>query len=120
MSGLKQDIKHDILLKHHEHIMEAMQCSHHIQAKNSATHKYTTGTYTINIDQFWAHRETLPQPTRVSQKEMEERKRKKDYALVVIENGQSDINFKKQKLFTLENNDEEEMEAFVKWTRKKF
>jgi hypothetical protein len=30
--------------------MEAMQFSHHIQAKNKATHKYTIGAYTGSID----------------------------------------------------------------------
>jgi hypothetical protein len=33
MGGLKQDIKHDIFLRHPTHIMEAMQYAHHIQAK---------------------------------------------------------------------------------------
>jgi len=41
MGGLKEDIKHEIFLKHPENIMEAMQFSHHIQAKIRATHKYT-------------------------------------------------------------------------------
>jgi hypothetical protein len=45
MGGLKEDIKHDLFLKHPINIMEAMQCSHHIQAKNKATHKYTIGAY---------------------------------------------------------------------------
>jgi hypothetical protein len=69
-------------------LLEAMQFSHHIQAKNRAT-------YAGSRDRFGAHRETLPQPTRISPKEMEER-RKKDYALVVIKNGQKGINVKKQ------------------------
>jgi hypothetical protein len=63
MGGLKEDIKHEIFLKHPENIMEAMQFSHHIQAKNRATHKSTTGTYAGSRDRFGAHRETLPQPT---------------------------------------------------------
>jgi hypothetical protein len=37
----------------------------------------------------------MPQPTRISHKEMDER-REKDYALVVITNGQKGINVKKQ------------------------
>jgi hypothetical protein len=41
MDGLKEDIKHDILLKHPKNIMESMQFSCHIQAKNRATHKST-------------------------------------------------------------------------------
>jgi hypothetical protein len=45
MGGLQEDIKHEIFLKHPENIMEAMQFARHIQAKNRATHKSTTGTY---------------------------------------------------------------------------
>jgi hypothetical protein len=46
MGGLKEDIKHEIFLKHLENIMEAMQFSCHIQANNRDTHKSTTVTYT--------------------------------------------------------------------------
>jgi hypothetical protein len=31
MGGLKEDIKHELFLKHPENIMEAMQFAHHIQ-----------------------------------------------------------------------------------------
>jgi hypothetical protein len=43
MDGLKEDIKHDIFLKHHENIIESMQFSSHIHSKNKATHKSTFG-----------------------------------------------------------------------------
>ena len=56
--------------------MEAMQFTRDIQAKNKAAHKSTTRTYVGIKDQFRAHRETLPQPTRISQNEMEERREK--------------------------------------------
>jgi hypothetical protein len=46
MGGLKEDIKHEIFLRHPTNIMEAMQYAHHIQAKNKATHKSTIGAYT--------------------------------------------------------------------------
>jgi hypothetical protein len=46
MGGLKEDIKHEIFLRHLANIMEAMQFSRHIQAKNKATHKPTIGAYT--------------------------------------------------------------------------
>jgi hypothetical protein len=95
MGGLKEDIKHEIFLKHPENIMEAMQFSHHIQAKNRATHKSTTGTYAGSRDRFGAHRETLPQPTEYHRRKWR-KEEKKDYALVVIENGQKGINVKKQ------------------------
>jgi hypothetical protein len=46
MDGLKEDIKHELLLIHPENIMEVMQSTCHIQAKNKATHKSTSGAYT--------------------------------------------------------------------------
>jgi hypothetical protein len=45
MGGLKEDIKHEIHLKQHENVMEAMQSTQHIQAKNRDTRKYTNGIY---------------------------------------------------------------------------
>jgi hypothetical protein len=63
MGGLKEDIKHEIFLKHHVNILEAMEFAHHIQAKNRTTHKSTTGTYVGNRDRFVPHRGTMPQPT---------------------------------------------------------
>jgi hypothetical protein len=76
MGGLKEDIKHELLLKHTKNILEAMQFSHHIQAKTRYTHKSTTTTYERSKDRFGAHTETLPQPTRISPKEMEKRRAK--------------------------------------------
>jgi len=63
---LLEAIKHEIFLKRPKNIMESMQSSHHIQANNRATHKYTTRTYEKNKDQFVPHTETLPQPTWIS------------------------------------------------------
>jgi hypothetical protein len=48
-SGLKEDIKHEILLRHPTNMMEAMQFARHIQAKNKATHKSIIGAYTRSI-----------------------------------------------------------------------
>jgi hypothetical protein len=45
MGVLKQDIKHEIFLKHLGNIMEVLEFSCHIQAKNKATHKSTIGEY---------------------------------------------------------------------------
>jgi len=45
MGVLKQAIKHEILLKHLENVMEDMWFSRHIQAKNKDTHMYTMGAY---------------------------------------------------------------------------
>jgi hypothetical protein len=75
--GLKEDIKHELFLKHPKNIMEAMQCFHHIQAKNKDTCKSIMGSYVGRRDHFGVHKKTLPQPTRISQKEMEERREKK-------------------------------------------
>jgi hypothetical protein len=50
MGGLKEDIKHELFLKHHENIMEAMQFAHHIQAKNRATHNSIARTYARSRD----------------------------------------------------------------------
>jgi hypothetical protein len=63
VGGLKEDIKHGIFLNNSENIMEAMQFSHHIQAKNKATHKSTIGAYARNKYHFGVHKTTLPQPT---------------------------------------------------------
>jgi hypothetical protein len=46
MGDFKQDIKHEIFLRHHENIMEAMKFSHHIQAKNKATQKFSIREHT--------------------------------------------------------------------------
>jgi hypothetical protein len=56
MGGLKQDIKHDIFLRHSTNIMEAMQFARHIQAKNKDTHKSIVGEYTISRDRFGVHK----------------------------------------------------------------
>jgi hypothetical protein len=74
MGGLKQDIKHDIFLRHPTNIMEAMQNALHIQAKNKATHKYTIGAYTSRKDHFGGHKTSVPQPTRLKPQQMDERR----------------------------------------------
>lgn len=54
--------------------MEAMQFSHHIRAKNKATHKSIMGAYARRNSHFGVHKITLPQPTQISHKGMEERR----------------------------------------------
>jgi hypothetical protein len=66
MGGLNKDIKHELFLKHPENIMEAMQFSCHIQAKNNATHMSTIGAYVERKDRFGVHKIAVPQPTRIS------------------------------------------------------
>ena len=46
MSGLKEDIKYELFLRHPTNIMGVMQSTCHIQAKNNAMHKSTIGAYT--------------------------------------------------------------------------
>jgi hypothetical protein len=112
MGGLQEDIKHEIFLKHVENIMEAMQFSCHIQAKNRATQKYTTRTYVGRKYIFGSHRETLPQPTQISPREMEET-RAKGLSFYCNKKWSKGNKCQETKLFTLENNDEEEMEASI-------
>jgi hypothetical protein len=76
MGGLKQYIKHDILLRHPTHSMESMQFSHHIQSKNKDTHKSTIGEYTWSKDSFGIHKTRVPQPTRLKPKQMNGRREK--------------------------------------------
>jgi hypothetical protein len=106
MGGLQEDIKHEILLKHVENIMDVMQFSYHIQDKNRATHKYTTGTYEGSSDIFGAHRETLPQTTQISPREMEEI-REKGLCFGCNKKWSKGHKCQETKLFSLENNDEE-------------
>jgi hypothetical protein len=56
--------------------MESMQFSRHIQAKNKATHKYTIGAYAGSIDHFRVHKTTMPQLTRLTPQQMDERREK--------------------------------------------
>ncbi len=62
IGGLKDEIKHELLFNNLEYFIEAMQFYHHIQAKNKATHKHTTGTYAGSIDRFVPHKAAQPQP----------------------------------------------------------
>jgi hypothetical protein len=72
MGGLKQDIKHEFFSRHPTNIMEAMQDPCHIQAKNKARHKSTTRAY--NIDHVGGHKTIIPQPTRLTPHQMEDRR----------------------------------------------
>jgi hypothetical protein len=56
--------------------MESMQISHHIQAKNKATHKSTIGSYTRSKYCFGVHNTTIPQPTRLAPKHLDETRSK--------------------------------------------
>ena len=112
MGGLHEDIKHKFFLKHTKNIMEAMQFACHIQVKNRATHKYTNGKYACTIYRFGAHRETLPQPTQISPREMEETRAKR-LSFYCNKKWSKGNKCQETKLFTLENNDEEEMEASI-------
>jgi hypothetical protein len=57
------------------------------------------------------HRATLPQPTQISQEEMDER-REKGLCFGCNRKWSKGHKCQKTKLFTLENNDEEEIKAF--------
>ena len=76
MGGLKEDIKHDIFLRHPTNIVEAMRSYHCIQSKNKATHKSNIGTYPRSRDHFGVHKTIIPQPTRLTPQQMDERKEK--------------------------------------------
>jgi hypothetical protein len=56
MGGLKEDIKHEFFLRHLANIMEVMQSTRHIQAKNKATHKSIMGAYIGSKDRFGVHK----------------------------------------------------------------
>jgi hypothetical protein len=66
VGGLKEDIKHEIFLKHLENVMEVMQFVCHIQTKNKVIHKSNIGAYAGSRDNFGVHKTSLPQPTRIS------------------------------------------------------
>jgi hypothetical protein len=110
MGGLKEDIKHEIFLKHLENIMEAMQFAHHIQARNKTTHKSTIGAYAGSRDHFGVHKTTLTQPNRMSHKEMEEIRAKR-LCFGCSNKWLKGHKCQETKLFTLENSDEEEVDA---------
>jgi hypothetical protein len=71
--GLKEDIKHEFFLRHPINIMEDMQYACHIQAKNKDTHKYTIGGYIGSINHFGVHKTSVPQMTRLTPQQMDER-----------------------------------------------
>jgi hypothetical protein len=91
IGGLKQDIKHELFLRHPTNIMEAMQIASHIQAKNKATHKSTIGAYTIRKDCFGVYKTSVPQLTRLTPQNMEEEERK-DYVSIVTTSTITSIN----------------------------
>jgi hypothetical protein len=76
MGGLREDIKHEILLSHPTNIMEAMKFARHIQAKNKATHNSTIGAYTRSRYHFGVHKTIVPQPTRLTPQKIDERREK--------------------------------------------
>ena len=56
--------------------MEAKKNDRHIQAKNKATHKSTSGAYTGSRDHFGAHKIIVPQPKRLTPQLMDESREK--------------------------------------------
>ena len=72
MGGLKEHIKHELFLRQPTSIVEAMQNARHILAKNKATHKSSIGIR----DRFGGHKTTIPQPTRSTPQQMDERREK--------------------------------------------
>jgi hypothetical protein len=74
MGGLKEDIKHEIFLKHPKNIIKAMQFARHIQSKDKDTQKSTIGGNTHNRDHFGVHNTIIPQPTRFPPQQMDERR----------------------------------------------
>jgi hypothetical protein len=54
--------------------MQAMQFTHHIQAKSKATRKYNIGEYIGNKYHFWVHKTNTPQPTMLTPQKMDERR----------------------------------------------
>jgi hypothetical protein len=77
MCGFKQDIKHEIFLRHPTNIMEAMKNAHHIQDKNKVIHKSTIGAYTTTRDRFGGHNTSVPQTKRLTSQQMDERREKR-------------------------------------------
>jgi hypothetical protein len=73
MGGLKEDIKHEIFLRHLANIMETMQFSRHIQAKNKAIHNSTIGAFKGSKDHFEVHKTIITQSTRLKPQKMDER-----------------------------------------------
>jgi hypothetical protein len=76
MGGLKEDIKKYILLRNYANIMEDMQFSRHIQANNKAIHKSSIVAYIGIIYPFGFHKKNIPQPTRLTPQQMDERREK--------------------------------------------
>jgi hypothetical protein len=89
MGGLKEDIKHEIMLNVLGNVDEAMQFDHHIQAKSMATCNIA-----IVIDLFLIGKQH-PNPLKYHIKKWA-KDEKKDYVLVVIENDPRGRNAKKQ------------------------
>jgi hypothetical protein len=109
MGGLKEDIEHDIFLRHPKNVMEAMKYARHIQDKNKATNKSTIVAHAWSKDHFGVHKTSVPQPTRLTPQQMDERRENKlflDY----------DINYSKghkcsdNKLFYIDCEEEEDQE----------
>jgi hypothetical protein len=54
-----------------------MQFYGHIQAKDKSTHKSTIGAYERRRDNFEVHKTIVPQPTRLTFQQMDERNTRK-------------------------------------------
>jgi hypothetical protein len=76
MGGLKEYIKHELFLKHPANIMDTMQFTRHIQAKNKATHNPTIGAYVESRERFGIHKTIVPQLKRLTPQQMDERRAK--------------------------------------------
>jgi hypothetical protein len=72
MGGLKEDITHEIFLRKPTNIVESMQNDHHIHAKNNVTNKCSIG----RRDRFGSQKKTIPQPTMLTPKQMDESRAK--------------------------------------------
>jgi hypothetical protein len=77
MGGLKQDITHEIFLRHLKNIMEAMQFARHIQDKNKFAHKSPIGAYIRSRDRFGVHKTNISQPTKLTLQQIDEIREKK-------------------------------------------
>jgi hypothetical protein len=109
MGRLKEDIKHEIFLKHPIKIMDAMQFARHIQAKNKATHKLTIGAYAGSKDRFGVYKTTVPQPTKLTPQQMDER-RAKGLSFNCDNKYSKGHKYSQKKLFYIDCEEEEDQE----------
>jgi hypothetical protein len=76
MGGLQEDIKHFFFFKHLKNIYGSYAICSSYSSQDKATHKYTNGAYTESKDRFGAHKTTLPQSTRLTPQQIDERRAK--------------------------------------------